>query len=300
MFSSTVSRIFLGIFILIILAIPIGAYFLSQRQEADQAATTKKTDRTVTKEPVKPASSSAAASLINKTTPSSSTNPAASPAASSGTSALTFGPTLNFKINLEGRPATYQAAKVFVGLSEGLTGGSPKYLLIFSVDVSASGEYEGLSLAGLDAGTTYTAYIKGPAQIDSSATFIMSPTISVLNSGQVVKLLTGDLNEDNVINSADYAIASSRFGSTENSANWNPNVDFNRDGVINSIDIGYIVKNFGKAGASGTISSTPGTATQSAQLTSPIGGPEEEATSSVKPLSPFGQKRGYWMWVPEI
>lgn len=188
---------------------------------------------------------------------------------------LAFGPTLNLKINIEGRPKDKYAGKVFVGIASGNTSTNPAYLLTFSIDFPDSGVFAGLSLAGLNPGSTYTAYIKGAAQIDSKATFVMSPTESTLNSGQALGLITGDLNEDNTVNATDYAIAKNLYGTITSSRVWNPRADFNLDGIINNYDLAYVTKNLGKTGSSGTWFSPP-----------------PQATSSGSPSG------GYWLYLP--
>lgn len=192
---------------------------------------------------------------------------------------LSFGPTLNLSISLQGRPAGKQAARAFVGLAGNTPTKNPTYLLTFTIDFPEDGIFRGLSLAGLNPGSTYSVYIKGPGQIDSASSFVMSPTESAVNSGQPMVLTSGDLNDDNTINSADYNIALGLYGTTSNSRAWNKNADFNRDNVINTYDLAYITSNLGKTGASGTWISAPSVATSSG---SPAG-------------SPSG---GYWLWVP--
>lgn len=195
---------------------------------------------------------------------------------------------MSFKVSIEGRPAANQAAKVFVGIAEGTLTSNPKFLLNFNVDVPASGEYSGLSLAGLTTGSTYTALIKGPAQLASTISFTMSPTVTNLNGGEAVKLTSGDLNDDNVVNTADYSIAQKAAGTAPGSLNWNENADLNKDGLINAFDLGIISKNMGKTGLSGAWTSPlPKVATPSASLNSPpVGGPQEE-------------DNGYWIWIPK-
>lgn len=199
---------------------------------------------------------------------------------------LAFGPTMTIKINIEGRPQNNQAAKVFIGLSAGAATTKPKYVLSFTVDIPASGIFSGLSLAGLNPGSTYTAYLKGPGQIDTASTFVMGPTESQLNNNLPVLLLSGDLNEDNTINSADYTIAKSLYRSTFSSSNWNERADFNLDKVINNMDLVYITRNFGKTGASGTWYSPIPTATSSA------------TRSGTPAIGGYESSGGYWIWVP--
>lgn len=278
MFQTTWQKILLALFIILILSIPVGAYLLSQRQQVSESQKSS-SDRTISIEP-SPSVTSPAEELKQLSTPQSTPKtslPEATPAAS-----VSYGPTLNLKVILEGRPSSNQAGKIFLGVAQGLVTALPQYLLSFSIDLPSSGEFRGLSLAGLTQGSQYTAVLKGSSQIATSSAFVMSPAETNLNSGVPLRLLAGDLNEDNVINSADFAIANSSFGSNQNSTNWNSNVDFNLDGVINTIDLGFIIKNFGKTGQSGVWSSP----------TPQVG----SASATLNPQSPQGQ--GYWLWVP--
>ncbi len=292
MFSSLASRILLGIYIFILLLIPVGSYLIAQSRETSQTEATKtQTPKQTAKVTPKPTSSSAK-NLLESVRAALGSNTTPSPTPSSGTSspeiATNFGPTLSFSSILEGRPKDNQATKMFVGITEGNLSANPKFLLSFTVDLPSTGQYSNLSLAGLNPGTRYTALLKGSAQIATSSAFIMSPTVSNINEGQPINLLSGDLNEDNVINSADYIIAQKALGTTPASPNWNENVDLNKDGIINAFDLGIIAKNMNKTGESGAWTSPiPTTATPSAGLSSPsVGGPNNEA--------------GHWIWVPNL
>lgn len=192
------------------------------------------------------------------------------------------------KVNFEGRPKDNQSGRLFVGIVEGDILNSPKFLLSFTVDLPASGQYNGLSLAGLTPGTKYSALLKGPAQIASAAAFLMSPAATNLNNGDPLNLLSGDLNDDNVIDANDYSIAQKLVGATASSPNWNENADLNKDGLINILDLSIISKNVGKIGDSGTWTSPlPKTSTPSASLNGPpIGG------------AGGNSQNGYWMWIP--
>ncbi len=216
-----------------------------------------------------------------------SAQPTASPSpAADSTIATSFGPTLTFKVITQGHPASNQASQIFVGIAAGGVTSQPTYLLSFTVDVPASGLFEGLSLAGLTAGNNYTAYIKGPSTLATASAFFMAPGVSNLNNGGPLTLLAGDLNEDNIVNSADYSIAKQLYGTNQNSSNWNPRADFNIDGIINTIDLGYIAANYGVTGMSGAwFSPTP--ATSSGGLSGGVGG------------VPEGTPAGYWLWVPK-
>lgn len=230
--------------------------------------------------------------LGNTPTPSATGSASQTPAGDSTptpTINLAFGPTLSLTVALEGRPGNDQVAKIFVGISGGAAKTNPKYLLTYTVDVPSSGFFSGISLAGLNPGSAYTAYIKGPSQIDKAVSFTMSPTESVLNSGQAITLLSGDLNEDNVIDNADLTIAKSVYGTTPTSSSWNARADINDDKIVNNWDIAYINKNFGKQGDTKAWISTPG-ATSSASL---------YVTNQGGPLIPYESISGsYWLRLP--
>lgn len=277
----------MGIFIFVLLSIPVGAYLVSDSQTIKSQASEQKNTKPIISVTPKPTEGPARMLLNLSQKASDSTLPSSTPIPSSPTVVTSFGPTLSLKVDIEGRPDSNQTARLFVGILEGTLTSNPKFLLSFTVDVSASGGYEGLSLAGLDAGSAYTALIKGPAQIANSSSFTMSPAVTNLNSGEPVALTSGDLNEDNVINSADYSIAQKAAGAASKSSNWNENADVNKDGVINVFDLSIITKNMGKIGASGAWTSpVPKTATPSASLSSPPVG------------SPQGGS-GHWVWIPK-
>ncbi len=278
MFSTFKQRLLLGVYILIILSIPVGAYLVSQQQTIKSSASETKVKPPIVKI-TPPAATSSAQQLLDTSRinlPSPSLEPSPSP--SSPTITTSFGPTLSLKVNLEARPKNNQATKLFVGIIEGSITSSPKFLLSFTVDLPSSGEYTNLSLAGLTAGSTYTAILKGSAQIANSSTFSMSPTVTNLNDGQVITLLSGDLNEYNVINSPDYSIAQNTLNATSTSPNWNENADLNKDGLINVFDLAIITKNMGQTGASGAWTSPI------PKVGAPVGSPGEG---------------GYWIWLPK-
>lgn len=267
MFSTFKQRLLVGVYIFIILSIPVGAYLASQTQVfKSKAAETKTVSKSTPKSSAKP-SLKPAKELLSLS--ESNTLPQATPEPSSPTIANSFGPTLSLKTTLEGKPKDNQATKLFVGIVEGNLSSNPKFLLSFSVDLGKDGSFNNLSLAGLSPGTKYTALLKGKAQIATSSSFVMSPTVTNLNDGQPLNMLTGDLNEDNAVTTADLSIAQS----------GNKLADFNLDGVVNTFDLAIIIKNLGQVGASGTWTSPlPKVASKSASLTPTIG--------------------GYWLWIP--
>jgi len=268
MFTTLKSRIILGVYILVLISIPIGSYLISQQQTLTTKASQPKKTKIAIASPAPSAS------------PKSSPRPSPSLEVTS-TNAVSFGPTLSGKIMLEGRPENNQAGKLFLGILESLVN-NPTFLLSFTIDLPSSGEFADLSLAGLSSGKNYFAVLKGPAQIATSSAFTISPTVTRLNSNQPLNLLSGDLNEDNTITAADYDLAKAALGSNKSSPKWNELADLNKDGVVNLLDLGLLSKNLGKVGATGVwVSSQFKTATPS---------------GSISP----GGSQGYWIWVPDI
>lgn len=299
MFSSFKQRIILGIYIFLVLSIPVGAYLASQFQTIQSSASEETTKRPITNETPPPIASSSAnkLKLLEDTLKKESSTPAKTPTPESEstptTIATAYGATLSLNIRMEGRPSDDQSGKVFLGILEGSTATpNPTFILNYTLDMPKSGSYGNISLAGLTTGNAYTAIIKGSTQIATASAFTMSPDVTNLNGGETITLTTGDLNDDNVINSSDYSIVQRALSSTSSSENWNEAADFNKDGIVNLLDIAYIMKNFGKTGDSGTwYSTTPETtASPSASLktTTPQGGPPGQ-----------DQNDGYWIWVPK-
>lgn len=285
-------------FIVVLLSIPLSftlvkssQVFRSRASEGESSQTVKISTSSATQNRNVPSTSplSDLEKSVNESVPSA---PTPTPAGNLNTA---FGPTLNVKISLEGRPAVNQTAKVFVGIAAGAPQVKPTYTLTFTVDFPASGVFNGLSLAGLNPGSSYTAYVKGPAQIDTAVSFSMSPTETNLNNGQAVELLSGDLNEDNTINSADYSIAKDLYGTTSASSNWNSRADLNSDGTVNNLDIVYINRNMGKTGSSGVWYSPPPVSTSSATPATGSAAPPTDGYEYPKGSSNQG---GYWFWMP--
>ena len=287
-------------FVILLIGIPIGLFAIKQSQSLSShaSAPTAPDNRLLDLNNLDGSSSAKTTALDeiknNSAAQATASQPSTSPQPSP-TATISFGPTLNMKISLEGRPTGKNAAKVFVGIAKGSTTERPTYLLSFTVDFPDSGSFEGLSLAGLDAGTIYTAYVKGPAQLVSASSFTLGPSANALNNDQALTLTTGDLNEDNTINDADYQIVKGLIGTTSTSANWNERADFNLDGIVNSTDLAILTRNLGKTGDSGTWFSPPPPATASASLQTGTGGYTATESSRMLPIKTTG---GYWLWVP--
>ena len=179
------------------------------------------------------------------------------------------------------------------------------------VNVPASGAFDGISLSGLETGQTYTAYLKGESQIATASSFTVKATPTNLGA---LNLITGDVNEDNVIDNTDYNLVKAAVGATPSSSKWNPLYDFNLDNVINSWDLNTVLTNLGQTGASGAWYSYSPISSGSATLNTtnnnviarsgsdaaiPTGSTSAEITPGTQePKTNFTNKKGYWMWVP--
>lgn len=293
MFTTLTQRLILGIYLFVILSIPIGSYLVSQNRNIRSKADEKSAP--VVKITPKPTTSPAKSLLdLSKTSTPSAKIPTPKPEATA-TTATSYGPTLSLKVSLEGRPKTDQSTKLFVGIVEGNISLNPKFLLSFTVNIPKDGSYSNLSLAGLTPGSKYSALLKGSAQIATSSAFFMSPSQTNLNDSQALNLLSGDLNDDNQINDSDKTIILKALGSSSASSNWNANADFNKDGIINTLDLVIVSKNIGKVGASGIWTSPVPIATPSAGLS-----PDPDSIGADSPPigGPGGSTEGHWIWVP--
>jgi hypothetical protein len=290
MLKSRVERFFLGVVILVIVLIPVGSIILSQRLKVNQPPV-QSVERKLTGLTQSPSPNSSSSSIdeLRKSLGLSSTDLSGN---TSSSSADLTGPTMTFKISIEGRPDNDQHDKVTINIAQGEKTSSPQFLASFAVDVPPSGQYSGPSIDGLVLNTTYTAYLKGSAQIDKAVTFTMGATGALLNGGNPISLTSGDLNEDNIIDQSDYDLAKQIWGATPNSSKWNANVDLNADNIINNLDLSLIHNNLGKIGDSGKwYSKVDSSASPSASLITPpnIGGVQNPPPAS---------SGGYWMWVP--
>jgi hypothetical protein len=287
MFYSVKHKVLLIGFVFLIVSIPAGSLLLSHRFKASTPID-KIFDRSLTN----------ASSPVPKTLPitiNPSSSPTSNQSSSSSDDGQTFGPNLKLSVKLEGRTSD-QSGKFFVGIAQGTVTANPTYLLTFSINVPQSGIYETLSLVGLNVGAQYTAYVKGPSQIAKGSTFSLTPTGATLNSGQPLILISGDINEDNIIDAADLSLVTKLAGTTSTDSGWNPLADINLDGAVNSIDIQIVKSNQGKTGDGGAWYSRAPEASSSAS----VGGlsqPDLTFPLEGTPGTP-NLKGGYWIYVP--
>ncbi len=294
MSQTRIRTIILAVTTVLVIITPTVVFVLSQRfHSSSSAGSSKKYTAPVTATTSSTDDLSAAQTDLTATNGDQSADTSASPSPSF-IPEVSFGPTLNFNLKIEARPTSDQSTNLFIGLAQGGETSTPTYLISFTIDVPKSGEYKGLSLAGLTVGSTYTAYLKGKQQISTASAFLMQPGESNLNQNQPVFLTTGDLNEDNVINQSDYEIEKAHIGLTSTSANWYPEGDFNKDGVVNLMDLAVILRNMAKVGTSGVWQSTPAS-TGSVSLSQPVSlGSPLNVSPSVNDVG------GYWLWVPPL
>lgn len=246
MFSSIKIKIIFGVYIFLLLSIPLGTYLASKSQNPNAGA--KEVNRNITHQQPLPGYVPGLNDIKTLSQPTPLPTTISSPSPEPETN---FGPILEFNLSLEGRPANKQSTKLFVGIAEGEITTNPKYILTFSVNLPDNGHYPNLSLAGLTSGNRYSAYLKGESQIASASTFTMVDLTNHLNDGNSLTLPSGDLNDDNQIDNSDLTAAQNSLGQPGG------NADINADGLVNSFDLSFIIKNQGKIGAGGVWVSQP-------------------------------------------
>lgn len=75
--------------------------------------------------------------------------------------------------------------------------------------------------------------------------------VSITSSGATgvnATLKNGDVNNDNTVSLADFALLRNAFGSTSSSGNWNADADLNGDGTVSLADFAIMRNNFGQVG----------------------------------------------------
>jgi hypothetical protein len=110
-----------------------------------------------------------------------------------------------------------------------------------TVTVNANGAY---TATGIPAGN-FTVSAKG-------IPYLRRTPGTISGSGNInsasFSLLVGDVNNDNVINIADFNLLRRAFGSVTASPNYSRNADLNDDGIINIADFNRLRANFGLSG----------------------------------------------------
>ena len=102
------------------------------------------------------------------------------------------------------------------------------------------------SLSSLPAGT-YSWRVKGPKYLANSGTVTI--TGGSVTSVEMGLMLTGDANNDNVVDSRDFILLKRAFGTTSGDPGYDDRVDFTGDLTVNSVDFNLLKRNFGVGGA---------------------------------------------------
>ena len=76
---------------------------------------------------------------------------------------------------------------------------------------------------------------------DPSDNTLLSDKVTVAAAG-----ITGDINNDGIVDIMDVVIAALAFGSRPGNPNWNPEADLMADGLIDIVDLVIIGVNFGR------------------------------------------------------
>jgi hypothetical protein len=67
-----------------------------------------------------------------------------------------------------------------------------------------------------------------------------------VEKGLTIRMLTGDFNDDGVVNIVDISIVGRAFGSKPGEPNWKETIDMDDNGVINVVDVAIVAKEFGR------------------------------------------------------
>ncbi len=113
--------------------------------------------------------------------------------------------------------------------------------------MSATGSQGTFSLTGVPAGR-YALNVKGQQWLAASQNVDLT-TANV--SGLALRLLAGDANNDNSVDSSDFTVLIGAYNSdaTIPGSGYDSRADFNNDGSVDSSDFTLLINNFGQVGA---------------------------------------------------
>jgi hypothetical protein len=136
------------------------------------------------------------------------------------------------------------------------------------VNTDARG-YFTVSLGSVPSGV-YTWRVKGPKYLANASTISLlrapdaqslkdadssnavpspsQPTAPNVNV-EMGMMLTGDANNDNIVNALDFVIVKSSYGKSAGLPGYDDRADFTGDGVVNVLDFNIVKANFGSMGA---------------------------------------------------
>lgn len=103
-----------------------------------------------------------------------------------------------------------------------------------------------MDVSALPAGN-YTWRAKGPQFLANSGPVSLTGTGAT--TAEMGTMSTGDANDDNSVNVADFSIARRTFGLQIGDPGYDGRADFNGDGIVNAADYSLLMQNFGSSGA---------------------------------------------------
>lgn len=120
----------------------------------------------------------------------------------------------------------------------------------------------------------YNWRAKGPQYLAKSGSVTLAG--DAVTQQEIGLMVTGDANDDNVVDITDFGILRLTFGRSQGDPDYDPRADFNGDTIVDITDFGLLRGNFGQSGTSpfgpagphegSPIASTPGASTGSAYL----------------------------------
>lgn len=152
-------------------------------------------------------------------------------------------PEINLTFRLEGRTAANtDAMRGFAreaGSKLGYDQAPFKNRTSVSTDASGRGAILRLGLTGLTLGRGYEGLLKGPQHLQKKVTIASLQETNTVDFGV---LLTGDIDNDNVVNIMDIDAWATDIRKTDSPA------DLNNDGIVNIMDLSILIENILKEG----------------------------------------------------
>ncbi len=108
--------------------------------------------------------------------------------------------------------------------------------------VSGSGPLYDVTFAVIGTGAS-DLHLYDSILLDSSVTRIPHDTVD----GTMVATLSGDINNDGIVNVVDLTIVSLAYGTFEGEPGYNPDADLTQDGLVDMRDLVIVARNLGKS-----------------------------------------------------
>lgn len=160
------------------------------------------------------------------------------------------GQTATTSLNINARTATgtvtlgeFTASPNGTPVTIEILDGSNNLVQAATPSLDASGQY---LIAPTVAPGTYTIRCKAGHWLRKAVSGVVVTPAGF--SGVDFTLINGDVNNDNTVSLADFALLRNAFGSTPSSGNWNPDADLNGDGTVSLADFAIMRNHFGQSG----------------------------------------------------